>query len=37
MKDTVVIKDYGSDYKKAVEANLDAQKIAFEAIMFQNN
>ena len=35
MKEAVGMKDYGSDKKNVVQANLDAQKIAFAPIMFQ--
>jgi hypothetical protein len=35
MKQTAEMKDYGSDKKNVVQANLDAQKIAFAPIMFQ--
>jgi len=29
------MKDFGSDKKNVIQANLDAQKIAFAPIMFQ--
>jgi len=35
MIQTIGMKDFGSDKKNAVQANLDAQKIAFAPIMFQ--
>jgi hypothetical protein len=35
MEDLVKMKDYGSDKKNVVQANLDAQKIVFAPIMFQ--
>lgn len=35
MIQTIGIKDFGSDKKSVVQANLDAQKIAFAPIMFQ--